>query len=132
MDLRGALASDQLAVVYQPIFDVQQDRLAGFEALLRWHHPVRGMVSPEQFIPIAEESGLISSPGDWVLRTACMEAGKWPEPLRIAVQLSPVQFFHTGLSSTLISSLTSRQKLGQPACTDRFLHELYLTVVAYS
>src|SRR3546814_4220602 len=91
MDLRGALASDQLAVVYQPIFDVQQDRLAGFEALLRWNHPVRGMVSPEQYIPIAEESGLISSLGEWVLRTDCMEAGQWPEHIRIADNLSPVQ-----------------------------------------
>src|SRR3546814_21007207 len=114
MDLRGALASDQLAVVHQPIFDVQQDRLAVFEALLRWNHPVRGMVSPEQYIPIAEESGLISSLGEWVLRTACIEAGQWPEHIRIAVNLSPVQFYHTGLSSTVMSAHRSqKRRVGQ-------------------
>src|SRR3546814_4200797 len=67
------------------------------------------MVSPEQFIPIAEESGLISSLGEWVLRTACMEAGQWPEHIRIAVNLSPVPFYNTGLSSTVMSALASSQ-----------------------
>src|SRR3546814_2598241 len=84
-------------------------RLAGFEALLRWNHPRRGMVSPYQFIPVAEESVLISQLGEWVLRTACMEAAQWPDPIRIAVNLSPVQFYNVGLASTVMNALAASQ-----------------------
>src|SRR3546814_7567441 len=109
MDLREALTNIELHVVYQPIFEVKEDRLAGFEALLRWNHPRRGMVSPDQFIPVAEESGLISQLGEWVLRTACMEAAQWPDPIRIAVNLSPVQFYNVGLASTVMNALAASQ-----------------------
>jgi diguanylate cyclase (GGDEF)-like protein/PAS domain S-box-containing protein len=91
-DLRHALARSELELHYQPIADCSSGKLAGFEALLRWNHPTRGTVSPGAFIPIAEETGLIVPIGRWVLQTACREAARWPEPLHIAVNLSPVQF----------------------------------------
>src|SRR3546814_17289125 len=90
MDLRGALASDQLAVVYQPIFDVQQARLAGFDALLRWTHPARAVVSPEPFIPLVQNSALIQSLVARFLRTACMQSGQLQQPSRNEGKLSPL------------------------------------------
>jgi len=90
-DLRAAIARDQLALHYQPYTTIGGEVL-GFEALVRWHHPTRGMISPAQFIPLAEESGLIMPIGEWILRTACQEAASWPRRLRISVNLSPVQF----------------------------------------
>lgn len=104
-DLRDVLATNQLSVVYQPVVDAQSEVIIGFEALLRWNHPTRGWVAPSEFIPIAEEIGLISRIGDWVLRTACAEAASWPDHLRIAVNLSPLQFVSSGLSATIISAL---------------------------
>lgn len=92
-DLRNALANGELELYYQP--QAQMDgTVTGFEALVRWHHPRRGMVPPATFIPLAEESGLIIALGEWILRTACAEAASWPRPLRIAVNMSPVQFQH--------------------------------------
>jgi EAL domain-containing protein (putative c-di-GMP-specific phosphodiesterase class I) len=79
-------------VYYQPLVRLDPRKVSGFEALLRWHHPVLGMVMPSRFIPIAEETGLIASIGEWVLRQACAEAARWPGDVRIAVNLSPVQF----------------------------------------
>jgi diguanylate cyclase (GGDEF)-like protein len=90
-DLRAALERDELALYYQPQATIEGE-IFGFEALVRWRHPVRGFVSPATFIPIAEESGLIASLGEWVLREACREAASWPKALRIAVNLSPLQF----------------------------------------
>ena len=90
-DLRSAIARDQLALHYQPYTTIGGEVL-GFEALVRWHHPTRGLISPAQFIPLAEESGLIVPIGEWILRTACQEAASWPRRLRISVNLSPVQF----------------------------------------
>jgi diguanylate cyclase (GGDEF)-like protein/PAS domain S-box-containing protein len=92
-DLRAALANEELELYYQPQAEMD-GTIVGFEALVRWHHPRRGMVPPSTFIPLAEESGLIIALGDWVLRTACREAASWPRPLRIAVNMSPVQFQH--------------------------------------
>jgi diguanylate cyclase (GGDEF)-like protein len=92
-DLRGAIAKDELELYYQPQAEMD-GTIVGFEALVRWHHPRRGMIPPSTFIPLAEESGLILSLGDWILRTACREAASWPKPLRIAVNMSPVQFQH--------------------------------------
>jgi len=91
-DLRVALEKDQLRVVYQPSVDALSEEVTGFEALIRWQHPERGPVSPAEFIPLAEEIGLINEIGEWVLRTACAEAAKWPTNITVAVNLSPVQF----------------------------------------
>src|SRR4051794_381199 len=91
-DLRVALEKGQLRVVYQPSVDALSEDVTGFEALIRWQHPERGPVSPAEFIPIAEEIGLIDEIGEWVLRTACAEAAKWPQNITVAVNLSPVQF----------------------------------------
>ncbi len=104
-DLRDVLTTNQLSVVYQPVVNAQSEAIIGFEALLRWNHPTRGWVPPSEFIPIAEEIGLISRIGDWVVRTACAEAASWPDHLRIAVNLSPLQFASPGLSATIISAL---------------------------
>lgn len=91
-DLRQAILRKQLYLEYQPIFDVGSDGVTGYEALLRWKHPDRGMIEPETFIPIAEESGSIVTIGEWVLEQACQEAVRWREPANVAVNLSPLQF----------------------------------------
>jgi diguanylate cyclase (GGDEF)-like protein len=91
-DLRQAIERSELWVAYQPIIRCAGEEICGFEALVRWDHPVRGPISPDKFIPLAEESGLISDIGRWVLKTALLEAVHWPEQLRIAVNLSPIQF----------------------------------------
>jgi len=90
-DLRSAILRDEIALHYQPQALMSGD-VTGFEALVRWHHPRQGLVSPSTFIPLAEESGLIVELGEWILRSACREAASWPRPLHIAVNLSPVQF----------------------------------------
>ncbi|PZN94802.1 MAG: diguanylate cyclase [Alphaproteobacteria bacterium] len=96
VELLRALNSEQFKVYYQPLLSLADNRLTGFEALLRWHHPERGLVSPDEFIPLAEEFGLISLIGEWVLRTACREAATWPVPksgvpLKLAINVSPLQ-----------------------------------------
>ncbi len=107
VDLRKALADDELELVYQPIISVATRKIAGFEALLRWNHPTRGRVAPDDFIPLAEEIGLISAIGEWVLRQACAEATTWPAPIKVAVNLSPVQFHSQTLSHMIISTLAA-------------------------
>jgi diguanylate cyclase (GGDEF)-like protein/PAS domain S-box-containing protein len=97
-DLRSALERNEITLEYQPQALIGGE-IIGFEALVRWHHPTRGMVSPSTFIPIAEESGLIIHLGEWILREACREAASWPRPLQIAVNLSPIQFQHGDLPS---------------------------------
>src|SRR4051812_1515628 len=93
MDLRQAIADDAgLEVYYQPCLGLESDEITGCEALLRWRHPERGMVSPAEFIPIAEKSGLINQLGEWVLMSACSEAASWPGTVRLAVNVSPIQF----------------------------------------
>ena len=91
-DLRRALEADQFEVFYQPVLSTMQCRIIGFEALLRWRHPSRGLVSPADFIPLAEDTGLIVPLGEWVLRRACNDAAGWPQDVKVAVNLSPVQF----------------------------------------
>ena len=91
-DLGQAIERGELAVVYQPIVRAAGEEISGFEALVRWVHPVRGRISPEKFIPLAEECGLIGAIGGWVLRAAIAEAANWPDHIRIAVNLSPIQF----------------------------------------
>jgi diguanylate cyclase (GGDEF)-like protein/PAS domain S-box-containing protein len=103
-DLRGALEGSQFHLVFQPQVRLDTTELTGFEALLRWKHPSRGYVSPAEFIPIAEENGLIVPIGEWVLRTACATAASWPE-VTVAVNLSPVQFRSRGLATMVTSAL---------------------------
>lgn len=91
-DLQFALKNDEMELLYQPIVDPRSGRAICCEALLRWHHPVLGDVNPEEFIPIAEATGLITAIGSWVLRTACLEAMQWPLDIGLAVNLSPAQF----------------------------------------
>jgi diguanylate cyclase (GGDEF)-like protein len=92
LDLRRALAEDEFKVFYQPVMEIATQSVCGFEALVRWRHPQRGMVSPADFIPLAEETRLIIPLGQWVLRRACADAATWPDNLKVAVNLSPVQF----------------------------------------
>ena len=105
-DLRAALAEGSFELHYQPQVDLRSDRVTGCEALLRWRHPVRGMVSPADFVPVAEETGLIEEIGQWVLRTACAEAATWPPHVRIAVNVSPIQFRSETLSLKVASVLS--------------------------
>jgi diguanylate cyclase (GGDEF)-like protein len=97
MELRHALERDQLELHYQPQNDVRTGRLIGFEALIRWNHPSRGMVAPSEFIPIAEDTGLIVPIGEWVVRKACAEAAQWPGDLKVAVNVAPSQFTQSEL-----------------------------------
>jgi diguanylate cyclase (GGDEF)-like protein/PAS domain S-box-containing protein len=103
-ELSSAIARNELRLHYQPLARIDGE-VIGFEALVRWHNPQRGMVSPATFIPVAEESGLIMQIGEWVLREACREAASWPHPLRIAVNLSPIQFRHGDLAGLVHSML---------------------------
>ncbi len=105
MDLRAALQRDEFAVYYQPIRDVASDRVVVFEALLRWNHPQRGLISPIRFIPLAEETGLIVQLGELVLRRACADAATWPDDIGVAVNLSPVQFKNPNLVASVTEAL---------------------------
>jgi diguanylate cyclase (GGDEF)-like protein len=104
-DLRVALDLGQLELHYQPLFDLEQNRVCSFEALLRWNHPTRGQISPVEFIPVAEDTGLIVPIGAWVIREACNRAATWPEHIRIAVNVSPVQFHRGALNDTILRAL---------------------------
>jgi EAL domain-containing protein (putative c-di-GMP-specific phosphodiesterase class I) len=109
IDLRRAIELDQFEVAYQPQFQLEPEALIGFEALVRWRHPTRGYVSPGDFVPIAEEIGLIAPIGEWVLRAACRAAAAWPAPLSVAVNVSPLQFRNPGLVAAVAAALeTSR------------------------
>jgi diguanylate cyclase (GGDEF)-like protein/PAS domain S-box-containing protein len=105
VDLRRAFANGEFELHYQPLVNIAADRISGFESLLRWRHPEKGMISPADFIPVAEDIGLIVSLGEWVLRQACTEAVKWPADIKVAVNLSPVQFRSRNLVQTVISAL---------------------------
>ena len=105
LDLRKALINAEFALYYQPLVNLEKGQICGFEALLRWNHPERGLISPFEFIALAEETGLIVSIGEWVLRQACEEAMKWPSDLSVAVNLSPVQFKMSDLSQIVMSAL---------------------------
>ena len=106
-DLREALASGGLAIHYQPIVDSRSGALVGREALLRWHHPTRGDIPPDQFVPIIEDAGLIHQIGDWVIREACAQAALWPVDARIAVNISAAQLSGAGLSETVLGALAA-------------------------
>jgi EAL domain-containing protein (putative c-di-GMP-specific phosphodiesterase class I) len=107
IELREALSARQFELHYQPIFELQGFSIAGAEALLRWRHPERGLVSPAEFVPIAEECGLIVPIGEWVLREACRAAARWPQQLSVAVNLSPVQFEKPGLVAVVDQALAN-------------------------
>jgi diguanylate cyclase (GGDEF)-like protein len=104
-DLRQALDRNELWVAYQPIVRTAGEEISGFEALVRWNHPVRGPISPEKFIPLAEECGMIAKIGEYVLKTAVAEAARWPDQVRIAVNLSPIQFNDPHIVDTVASVL---------------------------
>jgi diguanylate cyclase (GGDEF)-like protein len=108
-DLSKAIKNGELSLAFQPQGaagqTVAESEIIGFEALARWQHPVRGQVSPAEFIPIAEESGLIVEMGEWILRETCREAASWPKPLQVAVNLSPAQFMHGDLVGLVHSIL---------------------------
>lgn len=106
-ELRKALALRGFSLVYQPQYQVEGRRLVGFEALLRWNHPEQGPISPAEFIPLAEELGLIVPIGEWVLRTACRKAASWPEDISISVNVSPLQFRSPTIVSTVSAALES-------------------------
>ncbi len=105
LDLRKALTQDEFELFYQALVDVQTEEVNGFEALLRWRHPTRGMIPPSDFVPLAEEIGLIVPLGEWVVRQACAEAARWPRPVKVAVNLSPAQFRSRTLVHTVVSAL---------------------------
>jgi predicted signal transduction protein with EAL and GGDEF domain len=106
-DVRNALGSDGLALHYQPIIDARSGRLVGREALLRWSHPVRGPIPPDQFVPIIEDAGLIHQIGDWVIREACAEAVRWEGDLRVAVNISAAQLCCSGIAETVLGALAA-------------------------
>jgi diguanylate cyclase (GGDEF)-like protein/PAS domain S-box-containing protein len=106
LDLRQAVATEAFELHYQPIVNVERDEVSGFEALIRWMHPLRGSIPPLEFIPLAEETGLIVPIGQWVLHEACTQAVQWPEHLHVAVNLSPAQFKSTNLVATVMGALS--------------------------
>jgi diguanylate cyclase (GGDEF)-like protein len=105
LDLRQALAAEEFEVFYQPLVNLRTRSVSGFEALVRWHHPVKGLISPAEFIPVAEEIGLIVKLGEWVLRRACRDAVSWPGRPKVAVNLSAVQFDSRTLVADVAAAL---------------------------
>jgi EAL domain-containing protein (putative c-di-GMP-specific phosphodiesterase class I) len=106
-DLRHAIAHGELEVHYQPCLGLKDDHITGCEALVRWRHPQRGMVSPAEFVPIAEDTGMINEIGEWVLATACRDAAGWPDDIRLAVNVSPVQFKGGTLALKIMAALSA-------------------------
>ena len=107
VDLRKALLNGEFELHYQPLVRLADNEISGCEALLRWHHPERGMIPPAEFIPVAEETGLINTIGEWVLRQACAEAATWPDDIKVAVNVSPVQFRNQPLPQVVINALAA-------------------------
>ncbi|MDP8994313.1 MAG: EAL domain-containing protein, partial [Pseudomonadota bacterium] len=108
-DLEQAVAKGELRLLFQPVVEAASEDLAGFEALVRWAHPVRGLLAPAEFLSIAEECGAIDGIGEWVLRTACAEAAHWPRHLRLAVDISPQQLRSAGFAAKLANALAASQ-----------------------
>lgn len=124
VDLRRAWAACEFDLHFQPIVDVRTRKVSCVEALLRWHHPERGLVPPDDFIPLAEDTGLIVPMGEWVLARACVEAASWPGDPAVAVNLSPVQLAHHGLPGAVAMALA-----GAGLCADRLELEITETVM---
>jgi len=106
-DLRKALPSGEFELHYQPVVNLASNEISGFEALIRWNHPVKGMISPAAFIPLAEEIGFIVPMGEWVIRQACMTAAQWPGSLHVAVNISAIQFRSPGLLQVIVGALAA-------------------------
>ncbi len=113
LDLREAMDRDEFELFYQPVYDLHLDQISGFEALLRWDHPTRGFVPPDEFIPIAEEIGLIIPLGEWVLHQACEQAATWPNELKVAVNVSTVQFRSPRLIEAVTKALATSKLAAQ-------------------
>ncbi|WP_234024817.1 putative bifunctional diguanylate cyclase/phosphodiesterase [Tsuneonella amylolytica] len=137
-DLRDAIQTDQLELHFQPIVRASDHTVTCLEALVRWNHPERGFISPGEFVPVAEETNLINALGEWVMRRACMDAMQWPEPLRVAVNVSAIQFSGTDVPKVVRTALdrsgldparleleiTESVFLGDPEGTGRMLKDL--------
>jgi len=126
-DLRYALSHGGLHLVFQPVVNSRTERVSGFETLLRWDHPTRGAISPALFVPIAEDAGLIGALGEWVMRTACHAAARWPEDVRIAVNVSPLQFANPALPGIVMNALAASglapERLELELTESAFIHE---------
>jgi diguanylate cyclase (GGDEF)-like protein len=109
-DLRGAVASKQFHLVFQPVVNARTQKLVGFEALIRWNHPKRGLIPPNVFIPVAEETGLMPTIGEWVIDEACRATATWPEPITVALNISPKQIVQPNLPN-LVSEALARHRL---------------------
>ncbi|MGQ0280407.1 putative bifunctional diguanylate cyclase/phosphodiesterase [Sphingopyxis sp. Q841] len=107
LDLRLAIRDGGFELHFQPLYSLQEERLKAFEALIRWPHPHRGMISPAEFIPLAEDTGLIVQIGEWVIREACRQAATWPGDLSVAVNISPKQFLSPNLATVVLSALAT-------------------------
>jgi predicted signal transduction protein with EAL and GGDEF domain len=107
LDLRQAIADGGLELHYQPLVSLADNKITGCEALLRWRHPARGLISPAEFIPVAEDTGMINPLGEWVLTTACTEAASWPDHIKIAVNVSPVQFRSEAFALKVVAALAA-------------------------
>jgi len=107
MDLHSAIANGEFELYFQPLFDLAKNRYSAFEALIRWNHPTNGLVSPLDFISIAEETGLIVPIGEWALKEACRHAVTWPEDIRVAVNFSPVQFATPDIANLVFHALAT-------------------------
>jgi len=127
MALRDAIPNDEMHLAYQPVVDARSGTLTGFEALLRWTHPKLGVISPVKFVPLAEEARLIAPIGEWVLRTACDEAARWPGGVRVAVNVSPDQLLNPGFVATVASALAQSglpaERLELEVTESVFMHE---------
>ena len=103
--MRAALTRKEFELYYQPVFDAKTHRPCGVEALVRWRHPVEGLMSPDRFIPLAEETGLMEPLGEWILEQACTDAASWPDDIKVAVNLSAVQFRSGKLFDVILCAL---------------------------
>lgn len=112
LELHQAMQNEEFVLYYQPIFSLSTDLITGCEALVRWHHPTRGFVTPDDFIPVAEDTGIICAIGAWVLRQACKDAVNWPDNIKVSVNLSPVQFNSRGMLDMVKEAL---EQSGLPA-----------------
>src|SRR5882757_8554053 len=127
MDLRSALVNGEFELYYQPLVNLKTNEITAFEALVRWNHPTRGLVSPADFIPVAEETALIIPLGEWVLRRACQETSQWPAHIKVAVNLSPSQLKSRNLTQLVVSALAES---GMPA--SRLQLEITETVLMHN
>src|SRR6202011_4227261 len=106
-EVRNGIVQNEFRIFYQPLVNLQTQKVTAFEALMRWEHPERGLVSPAEFIPLAEDTGLIVRLGEWTMREACSEAMNWPADISVSVNLSAVQFAKGDLVATVLNALAS-------------------------